>query len=327
MLTPEHGSSRLVLALGSFDGVHLGHQAIVRHTIGRALALGGSPALLTFDPLPAQLICPDFTYILTPLAEKVRLLTELGMELVVVVRFDERLQATAAEDFINNYILTPWHPAAVVSGADHRFGSRARGDVELLRRRLEPEGVRVEVVPEKRHRGAPVRSTRIREHLLLGHVRLAAELLGRPYTLSGIIIPGTGTGRKLGFPTINIQPGEPEKLVPADGVYAVRVEITAGGSRPAGGPQLHPAVLNIGHRPTFQGEQRSIEAHLLEPGPELPRPGASVTVHFIDRIRPERRFPSPEALADRIREDVACGRRMLESSGPRTLDNHDPADE
>jgi len=292
--------SPLVVALGSFDGVHLGHQQIIRRAAEIASGIGGLTGVLTYDPLPAQLIYPDFTYILTTLAEKKALLTELGVEYICLLRFDAELRGTAAPDFIRHHIVESLHPAAVVVGHDHRFGSRGTGDAGLLSRTLEPLGIRVDVVPEILLRSVPVRSTTIREHLLLGHVSLAAELLGRCYTMSGTIVPGTGTGRRLGFPTINLRPFERETLVPADGVYLCHVDAAA---------RTFDALLNIGHRPTFGGETRTIEAHLLDV--ELAESPHSAVFRLVDRLRPERRFESPAALASQIAEDVATARKML----------------
>jgi riboflavin kinase/FMN adenylyltransferase len=304
-------SSPLAVALGSFDGVHLGHQQIIRRAAGIAAGLQGLTAVLTYDPLPAQLIYPDFTYILTTVAEKKALLTELGVQYICLLRFDAELRGTTAPDFIRRHIVESLHPAAVVVGHDHRFGSRGTGDADLLSRTLEPLGIRVDVVPEILLRGVPVRSTTIREHLLLGHVSLAAELLGRSYAMSGTIVPGTGTGRRLGFPTINLRPFERETLVPADGVYLCRVD-TAG--------RTFDAVLNIGHRPTFGGETRTIEAHLLDV--ELAESPRSAAFRLIDRLRPERRFENPTALASQIADDVAAARTIFARlAGNRNLDS------
>ena len=290
----------LVVALGSFDGVHLGHQEIIRRAARIAAGLQGLTAVLTYDPLPAQLIYPDFTYILSTVAEKKSLLTELGVEYICLLRFDAELRGTAALDFIRHHIVESLHPAAVVVGHDHRFGSRGTGDAGLLGRTLEPLGIRVDIVPEILLRGVPVRSTTIREHLLLGHVSLAAELLGRCYAMSGTVVPGTGTGRRLGFPTINLRPFERETLVPADGVYLCRVDAAG---------RTFDALLNIGHRPTFGGETRTIEAHLLDV--ELAESPRSAVFRLVDRIRPERRFESPAALASQIADDVATARTMF----------------
>jgi riboflavin kinase/FMN adenylyltransferase len=305
----------MVIAMGSFDGVHLGHQQIIRRTAQIAAGLRGTTGVLTYDPLPAQLIYPDFTYILTTLAEKKALLTELGVEYICLLRFDAELRGTAAPDFIQLHIVESLHPAAVVVGHDHRFGSRGSGDAALLRRILEPLGIRVEVVPEISLSGVPVRSTTIREHLLLGHVRLAAELLGRPYAIGGTIVPGTGTGRRLGFPTINLRPLERETLVPADGVYLCRVDALG---------RRFDALLNIGHRPTFGGETRTIEAHLLDV--QLVESPGNAVFRLVDRIRPERRFESPDALASQIEKDVKTARTMFsEPTLTRNLDSRPPS--
>ncbi len=295
-LSPGHATP-LAVALGSFDGIHLGHQRIIRRAAEIAAGFGGMTAVLTYDPLPAQVIYPDFTYVLTTFAEKRTLLAELGVEYVCVLRFDARLRDTPAADFIQLHIVESIRPTAVVVGHDHRFGSRGTGDAGLLARTLQPLDIKVEVVPEILLGGVPVRSTTIREHLLLGHVRLAAELLGRCYMISGTVVPGTGTGRRLGFPTINLRPFERETLVPADGVYLGRVEADG---------RTSDAVLNIGHRPTFGGETRTIEAHLLDV--ELARSPRSAVFRLVDRLRPERRFESPAALASQIAEDVAAAR-------------------
>jgi len=297
-------ASGLVVAIGGFDGVHLGHQEILRRTRAIARARAGVPAVLTFDPLPAQLVCPDFTFVLTPLPERARLLARLGIQLVHVVRFDAHLRATGAGDFVRSHVLEPLRPAAVVVGHDHRFGSRGEGDPDLLNRLLAPAGVRVEVVPEFVLLDAPVRSTRVREHLLLGHVRLAGELLGRPYAVSGPVVPGTGTGRRLGFPTLNVHVPEREKLVPADGVYAALVQLDP---RPPD-RSLLPAAVNIGHRPTFGGERRAVEAHVIG---GLASPPAAATLHFVDRMRPELRFDSAAALAAQIADDVRAAAGLL----------------
>jgi len=297
---PAVRSSPVVVALGGFDGVHLGHRQIIRRCRELAHQRQALTGVLTFDPLPAQLVYPDFTYVLTPLAEKTALLVELGVELIHAVRFTEAVRNTGPAEFVRDHVVGALHPLAVVVGHDHRFGAKGSGDVALLADLLAEHRVALEVVPEFLHLDAPVRSTRIREHLLLGHVALAAELLGRPYALSGAVVPGTATGRKLGFPTINIQPHEPEKLVPADGVYTVLLDLNR---------RRHPAVLNIGHRPTFGGDRRSIEAHIIDR--HEPIQSGRAAVHFLDRLRPERRFAGPQELAAQIGADVERARKAL----------------
>lgn len=293
-------SNRLVLTIGGFDGIHLGHQEIISHVQEIAHKIDGISALITFDPHPAQFLYPDFPYLLTPLEEKLLLLTELGIEQIHVIQFDKRLCLLEPEEFVGTH-LDVLSPAAVIIGADHRFGRGAKGDVGLLKRILEPKGIKVIVVPEFLHLGASVKSTRIREHLLLGHVRLAAELLGRTYALTGNIVRGTGTGSRLGFPTINIKPVTKEKLLPLEGVYAATAEIES---------EQFFGVLNIGFRPTFSGEERTIEIHLLNFSSEI-ESGKKITVHFLERIRAELRFASADALAEQIRQDIAAAKKIL----------------
>lgn len=301
-VTRPPAAQRTVVALGSFDGVHLGHQAIIRHTISLARSLNAIPAATTSDPLPAQLLNPDFTCVLTPLRQRIRILTELGIELIQVLPFTTALARLSPSAYLRRYIISPLNPAAVVIGHDHRFGHRRQGDATLLARLLARADIALNVVPEFVLEGVPVRATSIRESLLLGAVAQAARLLGRWYRIEGPVVPGTGTGRRLGFPTLNCRPLERETLVPADGVYACRCDVT-------GWPRL-PAVVNIGHRPTFGGECRTIEAHLFDC--EIPDRIGWLTLSFVERIRSERRFDSPTALAAQIAADIAVARRVLE---------------
>ncbi|MEO0074057.1 MAG: riboflavin biosynthesis protein RibF [candidate division WOR-3 bacterium] len=298
----------LVVAVGSFDGVHLGHQQIINRAHELARSAAGVTAVLTFSPLAAQLVDSDFTFVLTPLPERVRLLACYGVSIIHVLRFDEALRNSTAADFVRRHLVEPLQPAAVVVGHDHRFGRNGEGNVATLHELLAPAGIWLEVVDEFQTLGAPVRSTRVREHLLLGHVQLAARLLGRPYAVAGPVVTGTGIGRRLGFPTLNIHVPEREKLVPADGVYAAMIELHTTGqvSEPL------PAAVNIGHRPTFGGERRTIEAHIISG--QIPLSPDFALLHFVDRIRPELAFESAEQLAAQIRTDIEAVRLRLESA-------------
>ncbi len=294
----------LVLTIGSFDGIHLGHQEILRRVMELAQEFRGVSGVVTFHPLPVQVLYPDFPYLLTPLEEKLSLFTELGIEFVHIIRFDERLARTEPEEFLQKELVEELAPSAVVIGIDHRFGKDGRGDINLLQALLKPSGVKVEVVPEFIHLGAPVKSTRVREHLLLGHLRLARELLGRPYSIAGRVVPGSGMGRRIGFPTLNLKPVSPEKLIPADGVYAALAEINS---------LRYPGVVNIGYRPTFGGEERGIELHLIDINAKKAKELASekITIYLIERIRPEQRFSTPAALQDRIKQDIVTAREIV----------------
>ncbi|MEN9978796.1 MAG: riboflavin biosynthesis protein RibF [candidate division WOR-3 bacterium] len=295
-------SGGLVLTIGGFDGVHLGHRAIIQAVQEEAQTRNARSGLVTFEPHPAQLLHPEFPYLLTPLEEKKLVLAELGVDYVHVIGFNERIRNLAPEEFVLEEIVKPLKPAGVVIGADHRFGQHARGDVRLLGEILARYSIPLKIIPEVVHLGAPVRSTRIREHLVLGHIRLANELLGRRYGILGRVVRGTGTGRKLGFPTVNVEPVSPDKLLPAEGVYAGCAEF--GGRRFSG-------AVNIGFKPTFGGTGRTVEVHLLDFQGEVAA-GTPVTVRLVERIRPEQKFPDPAALRAQIAADIVKIRQVLE---------------
>ncbi|MCX7732405.1 MAG: bifunctional riboflavin kinase/FAD synthetase [candidate division WOR-3 bacterium] len=293
---------RLILTIGGFDGVHLGHQAIIRAVQEEAQSRNALSGLVTFEPHPAQLLHPEFPYLLTPLEEKKLVLAELGVDYVHVIGFNQRLRNLAPEEFVLEEIVKPLKPVGVVIGADHRFGQNARGDVRLLEQILAQYSIPLKIIPEVVHLGAPVRSTRIREHLVLGHIRLANELLGRRYGILGRVVHGTGTGRKLGFPTVNVEPVSADKLLPAEGVYAGYAEF--------GGRNFLGAV-NIGFKPTFGGTRRVVEVHLLDFQGEVAA-GTAVTVRLSERIRPEQKFPDVSALRTQIAADIVKIRQVLE---------------
>ncbi len=292
----------LVLTIGGFDGVHLGHRAIIQAVQEEAQSRNARSGLVTFEPHPAQLLHPEFPYLLTPHEEKKLVLAELGVDYVHVIGFDERIRNLAPEDFVLNEIVKPLKPIGVVIGADHRFGQNARGDVRLLAEILAQYSIPLKIIPEVVHLGAPVRSTRIREHLVLGHIRLANELLGRRYEIMGRVVRGTGTGRKLGFPTVNVEPVSADKLIPADGVYAGYAEL---------GGRIFPGAVNIGFKPTFGSTRRVVEVHLLDFQDEVTA-GMPLTVRLLERIRPEQKFSDASALRAQIAADVVKIRQVLE---------------
>ncbi len=293
---------RFCLALGVFDGVHLGHQAIIAAAVEMARRYRGLPALLTFEPHPDALLSPEGAPpLLTTTEEKIALVRGLGVKAVVILPFTRSLADTAAEDFARDALGRRLRACGAVVGEGWRFGARGEGNLSLLRRVGREMGMHVRGVKRVRARGGLVSSTRIRRLLAGGKVTEANALLGRPYQLRGEVVSGEQRGRTLGFPTANLSlPAE--KLLPADGVYACL----------AGLRKLRPAVASIGVRPTFErrGERR-VEVHLLEP----PRPrdllGRALTVRLAARLRGERRFPSVEALVFQMEADCRRARRVL----------------
>lgn len=292
----------LCLAIGVFDGVHLGHQAIVRTAVERARAYGGTSAVLTFEPHPDAVLRPERApLLLTTTEEKLALLRSLGVRLVVLAPFDPALASTPAEAFVRLALGQDLRARCVIVGQDWRFGARGTGTPGLLRRMAPEFGFRVSVVAPVLVGGRRVSSTRIRALLTKGQVGAAARCLGRWYEVAGAVVAGEGRGRRLGFPTANVAP-PPGKLLPADGVYACW----------SGTGRLRPAVASIGVRPTFEeaGERR-LEVHLLEARPRASLLGRKLRVRFAARLREERRFGSEQELVRQMEGDARQARLAL----------------
>jgi len=286
------------VALGFFDGVHLGHQALLRRTAERAEMLGLSPALLTFDRSPREFVTGTPVPLLTTVQERSRTARALfpGME-VITVPFDRAMMTMPWEDFV--VMLSEVYRARwLVAGHDFRFGHRNSGTAALLREKAAELGLGCEIIPAVRLEGVTVSSTHIRALLERGEAAEAARFLGRPFAVSGLVRHGKRLGSsRLGAPTVNLIP-DPRQLVPAFGVYAARVTVDG---------TARPAVTNVGVRPTVDTDGGvTVESHLLEPVGELY--GADCRVEFLRMLRPERRFSSLEALREQIARDAEAAR-------------------
>jgi len=287
------------VALGVFDGVHLGHRAI----LGAAVAHGreaGMPAIAcTFDPHPIEILQPGRAPLpITTLDERLALIEGCGMDAAVVLPFTRELAAIEPEAFVKDVLLARLGAREIVVGFNHRFGRGARGDVALLRSLGERLGFRTHIAEPMMVAGVAVSSTEIRAALQRGDLEAAARLLGRSYTLSGTVTHGAGRGRTLGFPTANVAPTRP--VLVAAGVYACTAEV---------GGRKERAVVNVGVRPTFNETTLAVEAYLLDFSGDIY--GQTITLTFMSRIREERRFPSVEALRTQIESDVAEARRRV----------------
>ena len=292
-----------VLTIGNFDGVHLGHRALIDRTVARAAALDGRSVVLTFDPHPAALLRPDRVPLaLQSVPERIESLRAAGIDEVVVLPFDAVLADLDAEAFIAQVLVERLDVQAVVVGENFRFGRGAQGDVTMLARAGAELGFVVEAVPLVVADAAALSSTAIRARLADGDVASVARALGRPFTLTGEVVAGDGRGRTFGIPTANVAVASGRAL-PGDGVYACEARVDSG-ARLA-------AVTNIGRRPTFDGIGRTVEAHLLDAPHGLDLYGAPLTLAFHARIRGEERFDGPEALIARIQEDIAIARDRL----------------
>lgn len=295
-----------VVAVGNFDGVHLGHQALVASAVSAAAARVGSAIVLTFDPHPARVITPGAApSALMTLGQKGATLSRLGVRAMAVLPFTPEVASARPEDFASDVLHRALGAEAIVVGTNFRFGCGRAGDVATLRRQGERLGFRVVEVAPVVVEGQRVSSSRIREALAHGDAGGATTLLGRPHCIEGRVVEGKGRGRTIGVPTANVQP-ENETL-PALGVYAAWCWP---GSASAGAP----AVVNVGRRPTFGGGEVSVEAHLLDFASDLY--GQRLSVSFVSRLRGEQAFPGPDALVSQIREDVRAARGVLAGPPP-----------
>lgn len=312
-MTREHGDALTpnpdsVVTTGTFDGVHLGHQAIVRYLVERARQIGGVPTVVTFDPHPREVLTGHAVPLLTTLDERADALEALGVERFVVLPFSRDLSLLEPEDYVRDVLVGGVGMREIVIGYDHRFGRRARGDRALLERLAGEQGFSVDVIPEQIDGDVTVSSTEVRRLLAeAGDAERAAHLLGRPYRVVGTVVRGDQRGRRIGYPTANVQPAEPRKLVPALGVYAVRVVLADGAV--AGG------MMNVGRRPTFETDgARTLEVHLFDTDRDLY--GQRLAVEVLARLRDERRFDGVEALVAQLGRDAEAARGALGAAGP-----------
>lgn len=279
------------VAVGTFDGVHLGHREILGHVVRRARREGGTAVVFTFARHPLEVVNPSKAPpLITPLSIKQDIIAALGVDLMIVATFTPRLAATPPHDFVKTYLVDRLRARFVCVGYDFAFGNARVGSPELLRKLGEEHRFGLDVVPAMTADGQVVSSTLIRGLLAAGEVRQAARYLGRPYAIRGHVERGTERGKGLGYPTANL-PATADLLIP-DGVYGGQAWLKQG---------LYKALVNVGRAPTFGGEARRVEVHLLEAEEELY--GETLTLFFLERLRDERRFESPSLLRQQIDSD------------------------
>jgi riboflavin kinase/FMN adenylyltransferase len=295
-----------VVTVGTFDGVHRGHRDVLERLVARGKALGLRTVLVTFEPHPLEVVNPAAAPLMLTLNEEKReVLAESGIDYLAVLPFTPTLARYAAQDFVTRVLRERFNMEYLLMGYDHGFGRNREGDVEVLQALGAREGFRVEVVPPVSiGDGRPISSTSIRRAVAGGDLERAAHALGRPYALGGRVVPGAARGRGLGFPTINLAPPSPRKLLPPQGVYAVRVQ-TPGGA--------HGGMLNLGPRPTFGDPSVGIEAHLFDMSGDWY--GSWVRVDFIARLRDTQKFADATALIEQLRRDEDEARRVLSATG------------
>lgn len=287
----------LHLALGVFDGVHLGHRAVIARVVDAAKRDGGLAGVVTFDPHPIRVLAPEKAprALLATLDHKAHLLAELGVDLLLAIPFDAAFAQVEAEDFLTRLCKAPVRTIAV--GDDWQFGKARRGDVAMLRRFSESQGFALEAVPPVMADGERISSTRIRQAIRDGSVSAAAEMLGQRYSVEGPVVEGRKLARQLGFPTANVATGEVQ--LPPDGVWQVVARC---------GAESYQGVANLGMRPTVDGTSRALEVHLFDFSGDLY--GRTLEVTFVSYLRGERKFESIEALRQQIEADVLAARKL-----------------
>jgi len=301
--TARYAASRRgsVLAIGNFDGIHLGHQMILNFAIARARECGAVATALTFEPPPLKVLRPEAAPPrISTNVQRMEWFGLVGMEAAVVLPFTKALSQLSPEDFVEQILVRDLQVRAVIVGENFRFGHRQGGDVKLLRELGMRYGFAVVVHPAVSMDGENLSSTLIRKKIAGGDVTLAARLLGRPFVLTGEVVSGTGTGRKFTFPTLNLQPEQ--ELLPGNGVYITRTLLE-------GETSSHRSVTNIGVRPTFNGSGLSVETHLLDySGNFAPK---RIEIRFWKRLRPEKKFNGAEELRAQIARDIDSANKFF----------------
>lgn len=285
-----------VLTIGTYDGVHFGHQQIIRRIHDIAKEIGGESILLTFDPHPRLVLNPDERELklISTIDEKEELLAPFGLDHLVIAEFSRDFASMEASDYVEKILVRNFHPKRIVIGYDHRFGKGRKGDIQLLRRLAPLYGFEVEEIPAQTIDAIGVSSTKVRNALLAGEIRTANQLLAHPFSIKGKVIHGDKIGRLLGFPTANIEVSNPHKLIPASGIYAVKVRL-AGNS--------YKGALSIGYRETvFDNSQLTIEVFILDFEGDIY--GADLDMIFVDFLRPQIKYENWDLMKEQILKDV-----------------------
>ncbi|MDI6792818.1 MAG: bifunctional riboflavin kinase/FAD synthetase [bacterium] len=297
----ESLEKQVVMSMGAFDGLHLGHQRIIERVVESARRIGGLSVIITFDPHPLQIVKPEICPpLLTNLAEKERLVSSLGVDVFIILTFDQTLAQIEPREFLQDIILKKMKLAGICVGEDHAFGFQRRGDINFLRKIGEENGFWVEIIKPIKIKGKVVSSTRIRNLISEGKTEKAAAYLGRRPSVEGGVVSGSGRGQiELGYPTVNLVPDK-RVLLPADGVYAVKVEVK--GTTCAG-------MAYLGYRTTFQEKDHTFEVYLFDFKGNLY--GQSLRVYFGPRIRSEMTFQDPTELKKQLERDEEIVRNLL----------------
>jgi len=296
-----------VVTVGTFDGIHQGHKKIIAKVLEQSETLGVYSTLVTFEPHPKLVVQQQgrsHIYLLTSLNEKIKLLESLGLDALFIAKFTKAFAETPAEDFVREILVRKLNVKSIIIGHDHAFGKDRQGNEQLLRRLGKELGFQVHTVEPIRYDGGIISSTSIRRLLMAGDIKTANNYLGREYSISGAVVKGRGQGRKLGYPTANIQPDAPEKLIPKVGIYATTAEING---------KILKSVTYVGARPTFEEQEKVIEVHLHDFNDMIY--GDDITVTFNKFLRDDKKFAGKDELANAIKQDKLNAITFFDNGG------------
>lgn len=295
---------RAVITIGTFDGVHQGHRQVISQLLKEAEMIGGTPVLITFYPHPKQVVASDKKpiFLLNSPEEKYSLLHAAGIPNIVVVPFNSRFAEQPALSYIKDFLVDKFHPHTIIIGYDHRFGKGRAGDYRLLEQEARNYHYTVKEIPEHILQDITISSTKVREALLKGDIATANKFLGYGYFFSGEVVEGNKLGRTIGFPTANLQVNDEQKLIPANGVYAVQVSVE-------GFTGLFKGMMNIGTRPTVNGTTRVTEVNIFNFDETIY--GKMVTVTLVTWLRSEVKFTGLDALKTQLAQDKLAAEEAM----------------
>lgn len=293
-----------VVTIGTFDGVHVGHQKIINHLLEITRNTGGESVILTFFPHPRMILHPEDVNIklISTMKEKAALLENAGIDHLIITPFTRDFSNLSPQEYVKGVLVDRIGTQHIVIGYDHRFGKDRSGGLEDLQKYSLEYGFRVEEIPEQDIHDVAVSSTKIRQAILSGDIATANDFLGYPFSLEGKVIKGDMLGRKLGYPTANLFIEETYKLIPSDGIYAVEVRLIRSG-------HLLKGMAYIGHRPTINGMTRNIEVNIFDFDQDIY--GETISLHFLDFIRADQKFNSLEELREQLKKDEIAVRLFI----------------
>ncbi|MFN8278295.1 MAG: bifunctional riboflavin kinase/FAD synthetase [Chitinophagales bacterium] len=294
-----------VITIGTFDGVHKGHQQIISRLHELRQQVAGESIIITFHPHPRLVINPQdaSVQLLNTIEEKIALLEKYGVDNVVVVPFSRAFSEMEAEEYVADFLVKNFQPKAIVIGYDHRFGKNRSGGLELLEQLQARYHYHLEEIPKQELDAIAISSTKIRQALKDGETTSANDLLGHRYSISGVVVKGLQNGRKLGYPTANMQSTDNNKLIPRNGIYAARALVRG---------RWHGGLLSIGYNPTFNGTAKTVEVNILDFNEEIY--GETIAVELIQYMRDEKKFDSIESLIAAMDADKLAIEAVLKNS-------------